>query len=116
MLGAGYSSRLNQEVRIKRGLTYGAKADMDTLLDSGDFEASTSNQFLVYTERAVPEGTTLETTNRALSEMADALAAIEHRPAARGAQVGRVARREDGRGCRGRERASRLRSSPAPSR
>ena len=31
-------------LRTERGLTYGAKADMDTLLEAGDFEASTNTR------------------------------------------------------------------------
>jgi len=30
VLGTGYSSRLNQEIRIKRGLSYGARSHLDT--------------------------------------------------------------------------------------
>lgn len=35
VLGGGYSSRLNQEVRIKRGLSYGAGSHLDTRRQSG---------------------------------------------------------------------------------
>ncbi|HVR39288.1 MAG TPA: pitrilysin family protein, partial [Thermoanaerobaculia bacterium] len=40
ILGLGYSSRLNQEVRIKRGLSYGASSNFDTRRDVGPFTAS----------------------------------------------------------------------------
>ncbi len=40
VLGEGYSSRLNQEVRIKRGLSYGAHSALDARKDSGFFSAS----------------------------------------------------------------------------
>lgn len=40
MLGGGYSARLNQEVRIKRGLSYGAGSSLSTLRDAGLFRAS----------------------------------------------------------------------------
>jgi zinc protease len=35
VLGMGYSSRLNQEIRIKRGLSYGARSDFDTRRQAG---------------------------------------------------------------------------------
>ena len=44
ILGGEGANRLHQVLRTERGLTYGAKSDMDTLLDSGDFEASTNTR------------------------------------------------------------------------
>jgi zinc protease len=44
ILGGEGANRLHQVLRTARGLTYGAKADMDTLLESGDFEASTNTR------------------------------------------------------------------------
>ena len=44
ILGGEGANRLHQVLRTERGLTYGAKADMDTLLESGDFEAATSTR------------------------------------------------------------------------
>jgi zinc protease len=43
---SGYSGRLNQEIRIKRGLSYGARASLDVRRDAGPFVASaqTKNQ------------------------------------------------------------------------
>lgn len=41
LLGGGYSSRLNQEIRIKRGLSYGAGASLGARADQGVFTAST---------------------------------------------------------------------------
>ena len=43
---SGYSGRLNQEIRIKRGLSYGAASQLDTRRDVGPFVASaqTKNQ------------------------------------------------------------------------
>jgi zinc protease len=35
VLGMGYSSRLNQEIRIKRGLSYGARSDADLRQQAG---------------------------------------------------------------------------------
>ncbi|HKX43631.1 MAG TPA: pitrilysin family protein [Burkholderiaceae bacterium] len=40
VLGAGYSSRLNQEIRIKRGLSYGAGSSLDARRQSGALRAS----------------------------------------------------------------------------
>jgi zinc protease len=37
---SGYSGRLNQEIRIKRGLSYGAGSTLDTRRDAGAFVAS----------------------------------------------------------------------------
>ncbi len=40
VLGGGYSARLNQEIRIKRGLSYGASARLSTARTTGSFRAS----------------------------------------------------------------------------
>ncbi|ODT87788.1 pitrilysin family protein [Phenylobacterium sp. SCN 70-31] len=40
LLGGGYSARLNQEIRIKRGLSYGASALLSTARTTGSFRAS----------------------------------------------------------------------------
>ncbi len=40
LLGGGYSSRLNQEVRIKRGLSYGAASSLGARADDGLFTAT----------------------------------------------------------------------------
>lgn len=40
VLGGGYSSRLNSEIRIKRGLSYGASASFGVLRDGGAWMAS----------------------------------------------------------------------------
>src|SRR5436190_5863036 len=39
-LGNGFGSRLNREIRIKRGLSYGARSSLDTRRDAGAFNAS----------------------------------------------------------------------------
>ena len=44
VLGAGYSSRLNQEVRIRRGLAYGAASSFDARADVGPFVARTETK------------------------------------------------------------------------
>ena len=40
MLGSGYSSRLNQEIRIKRGLSYGASSALDPRRESALFRVA----------------------------------------------------------------------------
>jgi zinc protease len=40
ILGGGFSSRLNEEIRIKRGLSYGANSSFDLRRDAGPFTAS----------------------------------------------------------------------------
>lgn len=40
VLGGGYSSRLNEEIRVKRGLSYGAGSGIDARLLPGPFVAS----------------------------------------------------------------------------
>lgn len=50
LLGGGYSSRLNQEVRIKRGLSYGAGSSVGARADAGVFTASAQTR-----NDAVPE-------------------------------------------------------------
>ncbi len=44
ILGGEGANRLHQVLRTERGLTYGAQADMDTLRESGAFEASTNTR------------------------------------------------------------------------
>lgn len=44
ILGGGYSSRLNQEVRIKRGLSYGAGSSFEPRADAGPFTARTETK------------------------------------------------------------------------
>ncbi|HEX2122503.1 MAG TPA: insulinase family protein [Thermoanaerobaculia bacterium] len=44
VLGGGYSSRLNQEIRIERGLSYGAGSDFEPRVDVGPFTASTQTK------------------------------------------------------------------------
>jgi zinc protease len=39
-LGNGFGSRLNREIRIKRGLSYGARSSLDTRRDAGAFIAA----------------------------------------------------------------------------
>jgi zinc protease len=44
ILGGEGSNRLHQVLRTERSLTYGAQANMDTLKDTGDFEAETNTR------------------------------------------------------------------------
>lgn len=44
VLGAGYSSRLNQEIRIRRGLAYGAGSSFEPRADVGPFLARTETK------------------------------------------------------------------------
>ena len=44
ILGGGYSSRLNQEIRIKRGLSYGAGSSFEPRADVGPFTARTETK------------------------------------------------------------------------
>jgi len=44
VLGGGYSARLNQEIRIKRGLSYGAGSHFDARRAAGQFTASTQTK------------------------------------------------------------------------
>jgi len=43
-LGVGFSSRLNQEIRIKRGLAYGARSELDARAMGGAVSASTQTK------------------------------------------------------------------------
>lgn len=54
VLGEGFSSRLNQEVRIKRGLSYGASSGLGTRKEGGLFSASAQTR-----NDAAPEVATL---------------------------------------------------------
>ena len=44
MLGGGYSARLNQEIRIRRGLSYGAGSGIEARREPGPFAASTQTR------------------------------------------------------------------------
>ncbi len=55
ILGGEGANRLHQVLRTERALTYGAKADMHTLLDAGDFEASTNTRSDCDRRNAAPD-------------------------------------------------------------
>jgi zinc protease len=44
VLGGGYSARLNQEIRIRRGLSYGAGSSLEARRDTGPFTAATQTK------------------------------------------------------------------------
>ena len=44
VLGGGYSARLNAEIRVKRGLSYGASSGLGARVDEGLFSASTQTR------------------------------------------------------------------------
>jgi len=44
ILGGGYSARLNQEIRIRRGLSYGSGSSLDARAEPGPFVASTQTR------------------------------------------------------------------------
>ncbi|MCO6510569.1 MAG: insulinase family protein [Aridibacter famidurans] len=44
VLGGGYSARLNQEIRIKRGLSYGARSNFDWRSHDANFNATTQTK------------------------------------------------------------------------
>jgi len=44
LMGGSYSSRLNQEIRIKRGLSYGARSAIGSRAEAGLFTASTQTK------------------------------------------------------------------------
>ncbi len=44
ILGGGYSARLNQEIRIRRGLSYGSGSSLDARAQPGPFLASTQTR------------------------------------------------------------------------
>ena len=44
VLGGGYSARLNQEIRIRRGLSYGSRSGIDARREAGPFVAVTQTR------------------------------------------------------------------------
>ncbi len=67
LLGGGYSSRMNQEIRIKRGLSYGAGSSIAWRWDSGNF--STRCQTKTVSAAEVAE-LTLKEIDRLINENA----------------------------------------------
>lgn len=72
VLGGGYSSRLNQEIRIKRGLSYGAGSSFSWRASDSNFStgAQTKNESAAHVaELILAEIKRLSSTNVAVTEM-----------------------------------------------
>lgn len=72
LLGGSFTSRLNQEIRIKRGLSYGTRSGLGVRLDTGTFTASAQTRNDAAVEVAgliLAELTRLATTRPTESEM-----------------------------------------------
>ncbi len=72
VLGGGYSSRLNQEIRIKRGLSYGAGSSFSWRAEDSNFStgAQTKNESAAHVaELILAEIKRLSSTNVAVTEM-----------------------------------------------
>jgi zinc protease len=72
LLGGSFTSRLNQEIRIKRGLSYGTRSGLGVRLDTGAFTASAQTRNDAAVEVAgliLAELTRLATTRPTESEM-----------------------------------------------
>jgi len=79
VLGGGYSARLNQEIRIKRGLSYGAGSSFSWRVDSANFSAraQTKNESAAeVVELMLAEVTRLSTTEASEDEMKPRKAAL----------------------------------------
>jgi zinc protease len=81
VLGGGYSARLNQEIRIKRGLSYGARASLSTARTTGSFRAAAQTK----NESAVE---VLDLINAELAKLAAAPAGPEELKARKSTLVG----------------------------
>jgi zinc protease len=78
VLGGGYSSRLNEEVRVKRGLSYGANSRIDERVSGGLFTASAQTK----NESAVEVADLLMSEARKLGAQPIAAGELEPRKAA----------------------------------
>ncbi|HUP63323.1 MAG TPA: insulinase family protein [Thermoanaerobaculia bacterium] len=79
VLGGGYSSRLNQEVRIERGLSYGAQSWFEPRADVGPFLPSTDTKHESAAEVVgivVGEMSRLSTADIAVAELTPRKAAL----------------------------------------
>jgi zinc protease len=85
VLGGGYSARLNEEVRIKRGLSYGAGSRIDERAQAGVFSASAQTK----NESAVEVADLLMEQIRKLGAEPIAPAELEPRKAALIGEFGR---------------------------
>ncbi len=85
VLGGGFSARLNEELRIKRGLSYGANASIDEFRDTGLFAAAVQTKNVSAAEVA---GLTLDQI-KALSAAPIPAAELEARRASLVGEFGR---------------------------
>jgi len=81
VLGGGYSARLNQEIRIKRGLSYGARASLSTARTTGSFRASAQTK-----NESAPE--VLDLINAELTKLGSAPAGADELKARKSVLVG----------------------------
>jgi len=81
VLGGGYSARLNQEIRIKRGLSYGARASLSTARTTGSFRASAQTK-----NESAPE--VLDLINAELTKLASTPAGADELKARKSVLVG----------------------------
>ncbi len=81
VLGGGYSARLNQEIRIKRGLSYGARASLSTARTTGSFRASAQTK-----NESAPE--VLDLINAELTKLAATPAGADELKARKSVLVG----------------------------
>ncbi|HEY3949743.1 pitrilysin family protein [Phenylobacterium sp.] len=70
LLGGGYSSRLNEEIRVKRGLSYGASSNLSANRTTGSFRAAaqTKNESAVQVADLIAEQMTSMTTTPASAD------------------------------------------------
>lgn len=88
VLGGGYSARLNQEVRIRRGLSYGAASDTESLPSGGMLVARTQTQHATAAQ-------VLQLMRAEVLQLAEQPPAAEELAARQAALVGGFARRLD---------------------
>jgi len=86
VLGGGYSARLNQEVRIKRGLSYGAFSAAEAFVPGGMFTASTQTNHPT-------AALALQLLRGEITRLADAPPAADELAARQATLVGSFARR-----------------------
>ena len=86
VLGGGYSARLNQEVRIKRGLSYGASAGAESFAAGGMFSARAQTAH-------ASAGEVLQLLRLEITRLADAPPAVDELAARQATLVGSFARR-----------------------
>jgi zinc protease len=85
VLGGGYSARLNEEIRIKRGLSYGASSRLSANLTTGSFRAAAQTR-----NDAAPEVLGLIETE--MAKLAQAPAGAEELKARKSVLVGSFGR------------------------